>query len=167
MEILTKKNLLSALLIAGFISLPYAASAQDTSSQQNQEVVALQADQIDWKDSPYIPNVKIAMLTGDPAKSGFYIYRIKYPNSYFQLAPNYQPNITTYTVLSGTFHMGFNKTFDKDAATSLPVNSVVIIPPKGVRYAWSDAETIVQISGMGPALPTFINKEDNILLKKQ
>ena len=123
-------------------------------------IVILPSD-VKWEDLPALPpGAKAALLEGDPSKEGFFTIRAKFPDGY-QIPPHVHPGPERVTVLSGTFHLGMGDKLDKDAAKALPAGSYTSMPPQMHHYAWSEGETIVQISTMGPWGITYLNPSDD------
>jgi quercetin dioxygenase-like cupin family protein len=118
-------------------------------------------DDVKWEDMPSLPpGAKGAVLEGDPTKEGFFTIRAKFPDGY-KIPPHFHPNPERVTVLSGTFHLGMGDKLDKDAAKSLPVGAYTSMPKGMHHYAWSEGETTVQISSMGPWGITYLNPSDD------
>ena len=123
--------------------------------------VVILPDDVKWEDMPALPpGAKGAVLEGDPTKEGFFTIRGKMPDGY-KIPPHFHPNPERLTVLKGTFHLGMGDTFDKDAAKALPAGSYTSMPADMHHYAWSEGETIVQISTMGPWAITYVNPSDD------
>src|SRR5215468_11269360 len=66
-----------------------------------------------WKDGPpsLPPGARIAVLEGDPAKPGPFVFRVKVPDGY-RIPPHTHPKPERVTVISGTFHLGMGEKFD-------------------------------------------------------
>jgi hypothetical protein len=79
-----------------------AASAADVAHSN-----VIKPDTLTWKDNPAFPKgVKIAVLVGDPSKTGdTVVMRIKFPAN-FQMPPHTHPYSEVVTVISG--HIGTN-----------------------------------------------------------
>jgi quercetin dioxygenase-like cupin family protein len=82
--------------------------------------------------------------------------RLKFPANY-ELPAHFHPAIEHVTVLSGTFNMGSGDRLDKKQTTALSTGSVLIMPPEMKHYAWTDKETIVQLTGTGPWGITYVD----------
>jgi hypothetical protein len=65
------------------------------------------------------------------------------------------------TVLSGTFHLGMGEKFEQAKAQPLPTGAVAIMPPGMAHFAWTSAETVVQVHGTGPWGITYLNAADD------
>ena len=71
------------------------------------------------------------------------------------------PAIERVTVLSGTFHMGTGDKLDKTKTHPLTPGAIGIMQPGTNHFAWTDAETIVQLNGNGPWGVTYVNPADD------
>jgi quercetin dioxygenase-like cupin family protein len=107
------------------------------------------------------PGVQCATIEGDPAAADvLFTIRVKIPPNY-RIAPHFHPADEHLTVISGTFHMGPGKTFDKAASMAMTAGSFVVMPKGAPHFAWTDAETIVQVHAIGPWGLTYVNPADD------
>jgi hypothetical protein len=108
-------------------------------------------DQIPWKDRPFVPGIKEAVLAGDPTKPGIYVVLVKWlPHNMSR--PHFHPNDRFIKVLSGTWWVGTGDKFDPDNTVPLPAGSFVTHYAKQVHYDGAkDEETVLEIVGEGPA----------------
>ena len=99
-----------------------------------------------------------AVLFGDPGKPGPYVVRLKWlPGNMSR--PHFHPNDRFFVVISGTWWMGTGTTFEPNATVPAPAGSYVIHYAGKVHYDGAkDEETVIQISGMGPATSTPAEK---------
>jgi hypothetical protein len=119
-------------------------------------------DDIKWAPAPpSLPKgATAAVLSGDPAKDGMFIVRVKMPAGYV-VPPHWHSNTETVSVLSGAFHIGMGDTLDKEKAQMLPANGFVQMPSPMHHYAFASVDTIIQISGMGPFDIHYVNEQDD------
>jgi quercetin dioxygenase-like cupin family protein len=113
---------------------------------------------IHWQEVPNGHGVKQAILLGDPAKSGTYVIRVRFP-PYVMDVPHWHPNARYVTVLEGTWYTGTGDTFDLSRAVPLKPGSVMLHPAKATHWDGSaGAEpVIVQITGEGPGTTTQVD----------
>ena len=120
-------------------------------------------DQIKWNQNPALPSGgQSAVIYGHPTQAGStYITRVKLPAD-FKVAPHSHPDDMVYTVLSGTFYIGFGDTFDEAKLKAFPVGSVFVVPAKTSHFHWMrSGESMVQINGTGPSGFAYVdNAED-------
>jgi hypothetical protein len=142
----SRSALLAALLLA--LAGPYGAGAVELDKAAIDIVLP---DQIPWKDRPFVAGIKEAILAGDPAKPGIYVYLVKWlPHNMSR--PHFHPNDRFIKVLSGTWWVGTGPKFDPENTVPLPAGSFVTHFAKQVHYDGAkDEEAVLQIVGEGPA----------------
>lgn len=130
-------------------------------AQQMQQHVLSTPDALKWVDPPTFPGAKLALVHGNPAQEGPFVYRLKMPANY-KIAPHYHKAAENVTVLSGTFFIGLGEKFDQGSGKELPVSGFVSIPATHRHFAWAGSqETLVQVHGTGPTDITFVNPADD------
>jgi uncharacterized protein (TIGR02246 family) len=123
-------------------------------------VVIMESDQaqmqpsagIQWSDFQlpgFAPGVKLAVLHGDPSKSGDYTLRLRFPDNY-TVPPHWHPGGEHVTVLQGSFSFGMGTTFDRNALKTYGPGDFVYAPAKMPHFAMTKGETVVQLHGDGP-----------------
>ena len=119
-------------------------------------------DGLKWKDGPpsLPPGAKIAVLEGDPAKAGPFVFRLKVPDGY-RIPPHTHPKAERVTIISGTFHLGMGDTFDPTKGEALPACTYGTWPPGMKHYVWVKGETVVQFQGDGPWVIEYVNPADD------
>jgi quercetin dioxygenase-like cupin family protein len=103
-----------------------------------------------WQKDP--AGGELALIYGDPAKPGPYLYVRKSGARRGPAAePHTHPDNRTYTVISGTWYVGFGTQFDEAKLIALPAGSVYT-EPAGVPHfvVIKDDGVIVQVGGTGP-----------------
>lgn len=136
-----KQNVFLAVMALLFSVAAYADSIKsavvDGSSLQWREVA----------DLP--PGAKIAILSGNPEKKEFYVARIMLPANY--AIPLHSHPVNEYdTVISGTLFLRMGNKKDPASNLTLPAGSFIKIPAKLMHYVWTEEQTILQITGVGP-----------------
>jgi len=96
-----------------------------------------------------LPGAQMVVLQGDPTKAGLYTIRLKFPAGY-QMPLHWHDTEENLTVISGLLHIGIAPTFDATNSKEIGALSFAVIPAKMKHTAWCDAETIVQVHGVGP-----------------
>lgn len=113
-------------------------------------VVMLDIQKAKWEKSA---GGEVARIIGDQTKPGPYLFLTK-PRAGASAAnqPHTHPDTRTYTVISGTWYVGFGDKFDPSKLIGLKPGSVYT-EPAGVPHfvVVKDEGTIVQISGTGPS----------------
>lgn len=148
----------AVLMSAALVALPVFAQ-QDVHS-------VVMPDTLKWVEPPVLPGASLAVVMGDPAKEGLFVYRLKMPAGY-RIPPHLHKASENVTVLSGTFSIGVGEKFDQSKGQELPTGAFVSIPPNHPHYAWvGTRETIVQVHGVGPTDLRFVNPDDDPRKKK-
>ena len=113
--------------------------------------IQVHAASIVWKAGP--PTMpkgsKIAVLEGDPSKSGIFTIRIKFPQGAI-VHPHWHPRPERVTVLSGRVMVGFGDVVDQTATRTFVAGDFYVNPPEAHHYVIVPVETVVQITGEGP-----------------
>lgn len=117
----------------------------------------LTPDQIKWKPNPRVTGLEVARIQGHAKKSGPFVHRVKFPKGRVVQAHSH-PDDRTYTVLSGTWYIGWGKTYDPNKLTALPAGSFYT-EPAGVPHfiTTPDGEAVVQITGTGPTAVHYVD----------
>jgi len=150
----------SAFLLAALCTVPAGLFAADPA--QMGEATMITPNQLKWGDAPpSLPKgAKLAVLHGDPAKEGTFVFRLKMPAN-FKIAPHTHPSGYTVTVLSGTPSVGIGEKVDTKAAHALRAGSFHYLPAKTSHYWLVKAPTEIQVQGTGPFGITYANPADD------
>ena len=118
--------------------------------------------EVKWKKGPEsLPSgAEIAVLEGDPSKSGPFVFRVKAPDG-FTIAPHTHPKAERITVIAGTFHIAMGEKIDKSMGKAMPTGSFGYWPAGMKHFAWVTGETIVQFHGDGPWQIIYLNPADD------
>jgi quercetin dioxygenase-like cupin family protein len=142
-----------------------AAAHKGTSSAAAGTLVT--PDAIQWADAPAIfpAGAKMAVLSGDPAKAGPFVVRLKFPDGY-RIMPHWHPTSENVTVLSGEFRVAMGNKFDESQTKALPAGSYAVVPAHHNHYGMTKGETELQINSTGPFKLVYVNPADNPAKKK-
>ena len=110
---------------------------------------------------PGLPKgAKVAVLQGDPAAPGVFTMRVMLPAGY-RVPPHFHPADENVTVLQGELYMGVGEAFDESKSHSLGAGAFGTMPAGMRHYAFTKAETVFQVHGMGPWGITYVNPKDD------
>lgn len=113
------------------------------------QVSFVNPEQIIWKPLPGHAELQYSVLEGNPIESGYFTIRMKLPKNYQDVVHTH--DITRYdTIISGALYIGFGDKPDRNNVEKLETGAFIACPPHLKHYSFTDDETIVQISGMGP-----------------
>ena len=118
---------------------------------------ALTPSQLTWKPGR-VPGVENAALLGSSKAEGPYIERVRFPPN-FVIQAHTHPDQRSYTILSGTWYIGYGDKFDETKLQPLPPGSFYV-EPAGVNHfvATKDEPVVLQLSGVGPTATQFLDK---------
>lgn len=146
-----------AALGAALLFSPATWSADPTPGQ-----VYMNASEIKWGDAPPVfpKGAKMAVLDGDPGKSGPFAVRLMMPANY-QIAPHWHAKDENLTIISGTFYLAEGDKLDKSHAHEMKAGGFHHLPAKTHHFAYSKGPAVVQINGEGPFDITYIDPKDD------
>jgi hypothetical protein len=124
--------------------------------------VIVRPDSIQWGPAPGgLPaGAKVAVLSGDPTKTGLYALRVKMPDGY-KVPPHWHPTDENVTVLHGTLMVGKGDKFSAASSEALSAGSFMRMPKEMRHFAWAKGETVIQVHGIGPFEINYVNAADD------
>jgi hypothetical protein len=149
--------------------LALRAPAPSAGHDDKKEMAALHPpDGLKWQDGPpsLPPGAKFAVLEGDPAKPGPFVFRVKVPDG-FRIPPHTHPKPERVTVVSGTFNLGMGDKFDATKTEALPAGTYGTWPAGMKHFVWTKGETVVQFHGDGPWKIEYLDPADDPRNKKK
>jgi quercetin dioxygenase-like cupin family protein len=164
----TMKKIALILTLPLLLSLAaVAAQKKDTSkksteSATSEQHIVLSPGDLKWMDAPPgLPaGAKMTVLEGDPNKKGLFTVRLQTPAGY-KIPPHTHPTTEHITVISGTFNIGTGDKFDEATGKELGAGSYMVMPTGMKHYAWTTADTIIQVHAMGPFVINYVNPADD------
>ena len=151
-----------------------AAAPAKAAPAGSSHVKAYSPDDMKWTAaSNSLPaGAQIAVLEGDPMKSGPYTIRLKFPNNY-RIPPHYHSKTEHVTVISGNIRVGMGDSFDEKSMNSFSAGSFAAIEPNTRHYGLvkndnilKGHDTIIQLHGEGPWDIHYVNASDDPRNKK-
>ncbi len=122
----------------------------------------MQASEIKWGPAP--PNLpkgaELAVLAGDPAKTGPVTLRLKMPKGY-EIPAHWHPTDERVTIISGELGLGMGDKLDKKKSKVLKAGGYAIAPEHMNHFAWTKNGAVVQIDLLGPFGITYVNPADD------
>lgn len=137
------------------------ANASATANQGQTKEMAV-ADTYTWGPAPPVfpAGAQMAVLHGDPSKSGTFVVRLRFPADYAVAAHNH-PTDEYVTVVSGQLSLGMGDKLDRAQGNSLHQGGFAVAPAKMNHYAWTDTGATIQIQAEGPFALTYVNPADD------
>jgi quercetin dioxygenase-like cupin family protein len=119
-------------------------------------------DEIDWKPFPaFPPQVRLAIIVGQPSELGPYTIRVKVPDG-VKLMPHKHPEDRVYTVISGVFYIGLGDEFDDDKLKPYPPGAVIVLPGDTSHFHWAKSgEYVTQVTAIGPLGLEYVDAKDD------
>lgn len=156
------KQKTALVLFAAALALGSLAFALDENPMAKSEHVMFAAADLKWSDGPpALPSgSKIAVLSGDPGKTGPFTVRLKFPTG-FKIPPHTHPTAENVTVVSGTLALGSGPKFDEAAAHEMTAGGFAVMPAGMEHFAWCKNECVVQVHAMGPFEVKYVNPADD------
>jgi hypothetical protein len=109
---------------------------------------------------------RFAVLLGDLTQPGRYVFRLYAPAGH-RAMPHAHPEDRIYTVLFGTFFIGFGEGYIESRLEEFPMGSVVLVRAGRHHYQFAKSgEYIVQIEGEGPTAVEYSNPKDDPRIPK-
>ena len=163
-----RSNRLMAFAVATLLGVWTAPSLADHDKNGMMDAAIHRPDELTWKDGPpSLPKgAKIAVLEGDPAKPGPFVFRVKVPDGY-RIPPHTHPKPERVTVISGTFNIGMGDKFDASKGKAMPAGTYGTWPAGMKHFVWVKGETVVQFHGNGPWEIEYINPADDPRKRKK
>ena len=146
-------GLLGLVTILGTATMPGAAEMHHT---------VVRGDALNWGPAPpsLPPGAQAAVLMGHPAKEGPFVLRLKFPAG-FIVPPHRHSKDEFVTVISGAFAVTSGEKVDRASLQPLPAASFVHLPAGMPHYAVAEAESVVQINGVGPFDVIYVDPRDD------
>jgi quercetin dioxygenase-like cupin family protein len=123
---------------------------------------AILPEEIVWKPfAAFPPSARLAVLVGEPSQPGPYVVRVKLPSG-VKLMPHRHPEDRVYTVISGTFYIGFGDRFDADKLVAYPPGALVVLPGDTYHFHWAKSgEYVTQVTAIGPLGLEYRDEQDD------
>ena len=124
--------------------------------------ILVPADKVQWGPAPpALPaGAQISVLEGNPSEKGAVTLRLRFPANY-NVPPHWHSMTERVTVLSGALHVGMGDKLDRQASQTLEPGGFVSLPASMHHFAWTAAQTVVQIDLEGPFDIFYVNPADD------
>ena len=158
---MSRTSTFAAITVAVLVVTRVASPSAEHDEKAVMEASVYKSDDLKWKDGPpSLPaGAKIAVLEGDPAKAGPFVFRVKVPDGY-RIPPHTHPKSERVTVIAGTFNLGMGDKFDMSKGQELPAGTYGTWPSGMKHFVWVKGETVVQFHGEGPWTINYLNPAD-------
>lgn len=151
----TQRFVTSSLLLA--VAGAFIASAPAMADDVPKEAVLLTPDKFQYKPNPKVPGLERASMIGSDTTPGPYLYRTKFPPN-FKLEAHGHPDERRYTIISGTWYVGWGKKFDESKLIALPAGSFYTEPANIPHFVVTKGDgAVIEISGVGPSSQIWVD----------
>ena len=144
------KNLLLIIITALFT---LNISAQTTADKKP---IQLNENDLSWRAG--MPGTLLSVLEGNPQSDSLYTLRVKFPAHYL-VKPHWHTSDERVTVLSGSVYVGYGDNVDKNKSVKFTAGGYYVNPPLLHHYVWTDEPAEIQITGIGPWVVNYAEKE--------
>ena len=123
-----------------------------------------QSKALKWMDAAAVglpPGSKLAVVKGDPSKTGEFVVEAKLPANY-AVPPHSHPTDETVRVLSGgQLSYGMGTTLDRGHAATLAKGYHIVMQAGMNHWVYNTDPVTIQVSGQGPFAITYANPKDD------
>jgi hypothetical protein len=125
------------------------------------------ASDLEWGPiASMAPGARFVLIEGDLSREEPFTFRLELPAGYI-LAPHVHPAYERVTVLSGTFHFGHGRTFDRKNAVALHEGGLAIMAPGEPMFGFTEELTVIQLHGQGPWGIEYVDPADDPRLQSR
>ena len=123
---------------------------------------AIISEDVEWKPFAALPpQVRLAVLVGQPSQDGPYVIRVKVPRG-VKLMPHKHTEDRIYTVISGVFYIGLGDQFDPEKLEAYAPGTVIVLPGNTSHFHWAKSgEYVAQVNAIGPLGLEYVNPKDD------
>ena len=142
-----------------FVVALFAAGAPPQSLAQDVPAgaVVFTPDKAKWAPGLRVPELQTAPILGDQTKAERYLVMTRFPPN-FKIQPHTHPDERHYTVISGTWYVGFGATWDDSKLIALPAGSYYSEPANAPHFVATKADgAVIHVGAMGPTGTTFMD----------
>jgi quercetin dioxygenase-like cupin family protein len=159
-----KKIIFKILSLIFLSTIAVNAQAQGLNAKKLGQI---RPDSIIWQPfAAFPPEVRLAVLIGNPMAAEGYTVRVKVPAGVI-LKPHRHPEDRVYTVISGVFYIGIGEKYDTTKLKAFGPGSVFTLPGNTPHFHWAKSgEYISQVSAIGPLGLEYVNPSDDPRKKK-
>lgn len=152
---MNRTNFLRICHLATGVALGLATFSAQSADDLPEGGLRITTEELKWKPGR-VPGHEIAPLIGDSTKPGPYVERVKFPPNSISQAHSH-PEARAYTIISGTWYVGYGDKFDPAKLKALPAGSFYTEPANVNHFSQIKEDgVVVQIVGNGPTATRFV-----------
>ncbi len=162
------QNSIKWVIVAAWLLMPASAAIAQSLPEMRMTPEEIRASSLDSNQigSSNVPGVHTKVVSGDPAKVGFYsILLFVPPHTTIQAHSHRDDRMAA--VVSGEWHFGYGNHFDAKALKTLAPGSVYSEPGGDNHFAQTGADAVVVlVSGYGPTDTRYFDPANDPKLQK-
>jgi quercetin dioxygenase-like cupin family protein len=153
-----RRGLFAGLALTGALTLPGSTAFGQIDARG---FVRVAPEQVKWVDEPDGLGVQRAIVQGDPAKSGIYVIRVRFPRGV--MSNNHRHREDRHAVvLQGTWWTGTGEQFIPERTVPLKAGSYMMHPAGEAHFDGAkDEDVILQLIGYGPSETTPLRPQES------
>lgn len=162
------QNSINWVIVAAWLLMPASAAIAQSLPEMRMTPEEIRASSLDSNQigSSNVPGVHTKVVSGDPAKVGFYSILLFVP-AHTTIQAHWHRDDRMATVVSGEWHFGYGNHFDAKALKALVPGSVYSEPGGDNHFAQTGADAVVVlISGYGPTDTRYFDPANDPKLQK-
>lgn len=145
-------------LISGAALVIFCATA--TVPLHAEQAGPVNPDKMKWMPVDIVPGTEATVLSGDPAKPGFFVMEWRGPTS-IKMAPHWHSNTEQLVVVSGSALVGMSDKVDLQKGARLGPGGYVEAPGQMHHWFATQGPFVAIVEGNGPFDIHFVNPEDD------
>ena len=155
-----KKTFFEIVTVVGLVAVVVFGASASFMAQSHHVMTPIA--EAKWGPAPPAlpPGAQMAVLSGDPGKTGPYAVRLKFPANY-AVPAHFHPGDENVTVTSGELFLGMGNKLDTSVGTALPTGGYALMPAGMNHFAFTKSETTIVLFGLGPVGFTYVNPADD------
>ena len=149
------------ILFLVFWSLVASSVTTTLADEAASGFIDVQAADVSYEPHPEAPELGYSVLSGDPAKTGVYVIRLRIPAG-LTFPPHHHDQDRHITVISGVWAFGKGRSGSCKDTVPLTAGAYVMHPKGGIHFdgACGDEAVEVQIIGEGPVETTWVDESE-------
>jgi hypothetical protein len=149
-------------LIALVLLVACAASAQQADPSAHHSLVP--ADQLRWV-SGALPNLEMAVVSGDPKAPGAFVLRIRALRDQ-RIPAHWHPLDEHVTAIKDGFSVATGENYSQQELRSMKAGDYIMQPKETRHFAWMKKGAEVQVHGEGPFVINWVNPAEVAAMRK-
>ena len=131
----------ASIFVASYTTLPVDAAGSAN---------IVEAGTLNWTPAQGLPpGAQMAVLYGDPSKTGPFALRFKFPAGY-EIPTHSHSTDELITVISGNGRMAFGESASAAEAQPLPAGAFMSLPAGAWHHLWIDDQAVLELHSTGP-----------------